>query len=179
MSLCGSITSSSFVCLQYCLESEVAQSFLTLCDPMDCSLLGSSVHGIFQARVLEWVLQWSPFPSPGDRPKPGIEPGSPTLQADTLLSDPPGKPPNIGLVILNPWLLCRNFRILLSIKKKIWAFDWDYIASTYVWTELNFTILNLPVHEWGLFLHLFSYKYILSVGFCSFLYIGITYHLIY
>ena len=36
-------------------ESEVAQSRLTLCDPMDCSLPGSSVHGIFQARVLEWV----------------------------------------------------------------------------------------------------------------------------
>ena len=36
-------------------ESEVAQSCLTLCDPMDCSLPGSSVHGIFQARVLEWI----------------------------------------------------------------------------------------------------------------------------
>ena len=36
-------------------ESEVAQSYLTLSDPMDCSLPGSSVHGIFQARVLEWV----------------------------------------------------------------------------------------------------------------------------
>ena len=35
-------------------ESEVAQSCLTLSDPMDCSLLGSSVHGIFQASVLEW-----------------------------------------------------------------------------------------------------------------------------
>ena len=35
-------------------ESEVAQSCLTLSDPMDCSLTGSSVHGIFQARVLEW-----------------------------------------------------------------------------------------------------------------------------
>ena len=35
-------------------ESEVAQSSPTLCDPMDCSLPGSSVHGIFQARVLEW-----------------------------------------------------------------------------------------------------------------------------
>ena len=32
------------------------------------------------------------FPSPGDLPNPGIEPGSPTLQADTLLSEPPGKP---------------------------------------------------------------------------------------
>ena len=36
-------------------ESEVAQSRSTLCDPMDCSLPGSSVHGIWQARVLEWV----------------------------------------------------------------------------------------------------------------------------
>ena len=36
-------------------EREVAQSCLTLCDPMDCSLSGSSVHGIFQARLLEWI----------------------------------------------------------------------------------------------------------------------------
>ena len=36
-------------------ESEVAQSCLTLCDSMDCSLPGSSIHGIFQARKLEWV----------------------------------------------------------------------------------------------------------------------------
>ena len=35
-------------------ESEITQSCLTLSDPMDCSLPGSSVHGIFQARVLEW-----------------------------------------------------------------------------------------------------------------------------
>ena len=37
------------------LSEEVAQSCPTLCDPMDCSLPGSSVHGIFQARILEWV----------------------------------------------------------------------------------------------------------------------------
>ena len=36
-------------------ESEVTQSCLTLCDPMDCCLPGSSVHGIVQARILEWV----------------------------------------------------------------------------------------------------------------------------
>ena len=35
-------------------ESEATQSYLTLSDPMDCSLPGSSIHGIFQARVLEW-----------------------------------------------------------------------------------------------------------------------------
>ena len=36
-------------------KSEGAQSCLTLCDPMNCSLPSSSIHGIFQARVLEWV----------------------------------------------------------------------------------------------------------------------------
>ena len=55
-------------------ESEIAQSCPTLCDPMDCSLPGSSAHGIFQVRVLEL-----PFPFPGDLPDPGKEPRSPTL----------------------------------------------------------------------------------------------------
>ena len=36
-------------------ESEVAQSCLTLCDPVDCGLPGSSIHGILQARKLEWA----------------------------------------------------------------------------------------------------------------------------
>ena len=36
-------------------DSEVAQSCLTLCDPMDSSQPGSSIHGVFQARMLEWV----------------------------------------------------------------------------------------------------------------------------
>ena len=66
-------------------ESEVAQSCPTLCDPMDCSLSGSSVHGIFQARVLEWIA----ICFSGDLPDPEIKPGSPTLQADALLSEPP------------------------------------------------------------------------------------------
>ena len=69
-------------------ESEVALSCPALCDHMDCSLPGSSIHGIFQARVLEWIA----FPSPGDLPNPGIEPRSPALQADALLSEPPGNP---------------------------------------------------------------------------------------
>ena len=66
---------------------EVAQSCPTLCDPANCSLPGSSVHGILQARVLEWVA----FPSPGDLSYPGIEPRSPALEADALTSEPPGK----------------------------------------------------------------------------------------
>jgi len=54
---------------------------------MDCSLPGSSALGILQARILEWVA----FPPPGDIPNPGIEHGSPALQADSLPSEPPGK----------------------------------------------------------------------------------------
>ena len=42
-------------------ESEVAQSCLTLSDPMDCSLPGSSIHGIFQARALAWGASASYF----------------------------------------------------------------------------------------------------------------------
>ena len=113
-------------CVKAKSESEITQSCPTLSIPMDCSLPGSSVHGIFQARVLEWgaiasgymcfhLLPggpggcspgggarlgspaagecWNglPFPSPGDLPNPGIEPGSPALQADALPSEPPGK----------------------------------------------------------------------------------------
>ena len=66
-------------------ESEVTQSCPTLHDPMDCSLPGSSIHGIFQARVLEWVaISFSRWFS-----NPGIEPRSPTLQVDALPFEPP------------------------------------------------------------------------------------------
>ena len=46
---------------------------------------------------------WSglPFPSPGDLPDPGIEPGSPTLEADALTSEPPGKPNNPAIPLLS------------------------------------------------------------------------------
>ena len=59
---------------------------------MDWTLSGSSVHGIVQARILAWMS-----PSSGDHPNPGIEPRSPTLQADSLPSEPPGKPYNLIL----------------------------------------------------------------------------------
>ena len=63
---------------------------------MDYSLPVSSVHGIFQAKVLEWLS----FPSLENLPDPGIEPRSPALQADALASEPPGKPTE-GLVIFS------------------------------------------------------------------------------
>ena len=60
----------------------------TLCGPMDCSLPGCSVHGILQVRILQWVI----LPTPGDLSDPGIEPRSPALQVDSLLSEHLGRP---------------------------------------------------------------------------------------
>ena len=58
--------------------SEVTQLFLTLCDPMGCSLPASSIHGFSRQEYWSGLL----FHSSGDLPDPGIEPGSPALQAD-------------------------------------------------------------------------------------------------
>ena len=70
------------------VKVKVTQSRPTLCNPMDYT-----VHGILQARILEWV----PFPSTGDLPNPGIKPRSPSLQADSLPAKLQGKPKNTGV----------------------------------------------------------------------------------
>ena len=62
-------------------ESEVTQPCLTLRDPTDCSLPGFSIHGIFQARILEWVA--ISFSRGSSRPR------SPAMQEDSLTSEPP------------------------------------------------------------------------------------------
>ena len=61
-----------------CMHAKLLQLCPTMCRPMDCSLQGSSVHGILQARILEWVA----LPSSGDLPDPGIKPES--LMSPTL-----------------------------------------------------------------------------------------------
>ena len=83
---------------------KVTQSCPTLCDPMDCSLPGSSIYGIFQARILEWVA----IPFSKGSPDPGVEPRSPALQVDSLPSEPPGKPHTCwinGFIFMNPFLM--------------------------------------------------------------------------
>ena len=71
----------------YCL---VTKSCLTLSNPVDCSPPGSSVHGISQARIPEWVA----ISSSRGSSNPGIESESPALQED-FITEPPGKlPPN-------------------------------------------------------------------------------------
>ena len=72
--------------LHMCL---VTQSCLTLWNAMDCSPPGSSVHGGSPGKHTGVGCHALP---PGDLPNPGIEPRSPALQEDLLLSEPPGKP---------------------------------------------------------------------------------------
>ena len=67
---------------------KVAPSCPTLCDPMD-----STVPGLLQARILEWVA----FPLSRGSSYPGIETMTPALQADSLPAEPQGKPKNTGV----------------------------------------------------------------------------------
>ena len=78
------------ICFQIhvCMHAKLLQSCLTLCDPLDGSLPGSSVHGILWARILKWVV----MTISEDLSNPGIKLGSPALQADSLPSEPLGKP---------------------------------------------------------------------------------------
>ena len=85
---------SLYICVCVCIycrcwyvvvKVKAAQSCLTLCDHMDCSPPGSSVHGILQARILACIA----IPFPRDLPDSEIKPRSPALQADSLPSEPP------------------------------------------------------------------------------------------
>ena len=75
---------------------------------MDCI-----VHGILQAKILEWVV----FPSPGDLPNPETESRSPTLQADSLLAEPQGKPKNtgVGSLSLLQWIKLLVHRVHMCL----------------------------------------------------------------
>ena len=74
----------------------VAQLYPTLCDPMDCSPPGSSVHGILQARILEWVA----ISFQEVFPTQGWNPGLP-IAGNSLSAKPPGKPKNTGVASLS------------------------------------------------------------------------------
>ena len=67
----------------------MAQSCSTLCDPMDCSPPGSSVHGILQTRILEWIA--IPFSRGSSQPR-DREPRSPALAGRFFNAEPLGKP---------------------------------------------------------------------------------------
>ena len=64
-----------------------------------------------------------PFPSPGDLPNPGVKPGSPELQADTLLSEPPGKPGGLGchFLFMNFAFLYINIKYTQTPQRMTWS----------------------------------------------------------
>ena len=76
----------------------VTQSCLAFCDPVDCSPLSASVHGIFQVRIVEWVAISS---SPGHLPEPEIKPASLALAGGFFTTQPPGKPTSFHIHWIN------------------------------------------------------------------------------
>ena len=85
----------------------------TLCNPMDW---WTTAHQASLSMGFSRQDYWKglPFPSPGDLPNPGIEPGSPALQLNSLLSEPPGKP-----TFLN-YKCCIHFTTINKRRKGIW-----------------------------------------------------------
>ena len=95
------------------MKVKVAQSCPILFHPMDYT-----VHGILQARILEWVV----FPFSRGSSHPGIEPRSPILQADSLPAEPSGKPKNTGVHSLSllQWIFpAQELNQYLFLKDKI------------------------------------------------------------
>ena len=89
-----------------CVCVLITKSYLTLCDFTDCSPPGSSVYGIFQARILEWVY----LCSSRDLPNPGIKPGSPAFQVDSLLLS------HLGSPIITYVLLCHEYHVIINFQ---------------------------------------------------------------
>ena len=120
----------------------VTQLCLILCDPMDCSLPSSSVHRILQARKLEWVA----FSSSRGSLDPGIKPRSPALWANSLLSEPPGKPKNTGVGSL-------SFLQIFPTQESNWGFlhCWwmlhlSYQPSPTIFFKLCFSLVSPTRH---------------------------------
>ena len=117
----------------------VDKSCLTLFDPLDYSPPGSSAHGIFKARILEWL----PFPSPGDLPDPGIEPVY--LVSPALGGFSTTEPPIVVQLLSCVWLFVTPWSHLAS-PKKIWRFSKSIDSRTVAGRTFSET---LPIHEWG------------------------------
>ena len=104
------------------------------CDPMDSSPPVSSVYGIFQARILGGL----PFPSPGDPPAPGIEPGSPALQAHSLHLSYEGS----SLIVLVPKIQINISNCPTDLVTKI-----AYSASNWIKANISLPIYFLHSHR--------------------------------
>ena len=95
--VCGDVeVAGKYEILRFIIKDRVCtqllQSCLTLCNPLDCSLTTSSVHGVLQARILDWVAL--PLVRLGIFPTLGLQlsPVSPALQVDSVPTGPARKP---------------------------------------------------------------------------------------
>ena len=120
-----------------CIKVKVAQFYLTLCDPMDCSLPGSSVHGNLQAGTLEWLA----FPFSRGSSQPRDRTRSPALRADCLPSEPPGKPKNTGVGSLS--LLQQTFLTQES--------NWGLLHCRRILYQLSNQGSKIFMHRYSLF----------------------------
>ena len=123
---------------------KVTQSCLTLCDPMDCSLPSSSVHGILQARVPEWVsiafsrgFSWT---------------RSPALQADFLPTEPLGKPLKFLYLSYYVYLLCFAPSPARKVDK-IGRYGQSPIAPTPLYLLFQPVFIHFFLPHLGLYLH--------------------------
>ena len=113
-----------------------AQLCLPLCNPMDYSPSGSSIHGTLQAGILSGL----PCPPPGDLPEPGIEPVSPLApvwQVDSLLAEPSVSPLSLLIFLPNPQtllttLMVPSWRIPLG-RRKLFSLCSGDIRLHFVW----------------------------------------------
>ena len=121
------------------------QSCLALCSPLDCNLPESSVHGIFQARILEWVT----IPSLGHLPDLGIEPTSPECPAladGFFTTAPPGKPNGRMFLAMGAASICVprvSPSYLLTLCDTVW-YQYQYLQYQQVYlTKVPFKLLPL------------------------------------
>ena len=122
-------------------KSEFTQSSRTLCDPMDCSLPGSSLHGILQARVLEWVaISFSRGSSwPRDRTRVSRIAGRRFNLWAIREAFPQSRVPFYSL--RNKWEQALFF-YGLKMKKRIQSFFWIFCQNIFPWPFL-FSLSNL------------------------------------
>ena len=104
----------------------VTQLYPTLCNPMDCSPPGSSVRGDSPGKDTGIGSSCRPCPPPGDLPDPGIEPGSPALQANSLPAELPGKP-HIHIYIYT----CKLITKIRSDNTAITSHSYNYVVKTF------------------------------------------------
>ena len=127
--------------LCHIIMCSVTQSSTTLCDPVDYSQPGSSVHEILQARILEWVAMLPP----GDLPNPGTEAGSPSLQADSLLLSHQVSPLLDWQYLI--WFNCPKHR--RNFKPKLPSVRFSSVAQLcpILCNPMNWSTPGLPVHH--------------------------------